>query len=76
MIVYQIIFISFVVPELNTEIEQTAEMQTIEHPSDALWISIQGVLHPHFHSNSPLPHPPPHQKPLKTPCKNQKSRTP
>ena len=27
------------------------------------------------HSNSPLPHPPPHQKPLITPCKNQKSRT-
>ena len=31
---------------------------------------------PTSHSNSPLPHPPHHQNPLKTPCKNQKSRTP
>ena len=35
-----------------------------------------GATSPTFHSNSPLPYSPPHQKTLKTPCKNQKSRTP
>ena len=34
------------------------------------------TISPTFHSKSPLPHYPPHHKPLKTPCKNQKSRTP
>ena len=31
---------------------------------------------PQLPFTSHLPHPPPQQKPLKTPCKNQKSRTP
>jgi len=44
-------------------------------PSDALFFQNGVRYNITFHSNSPLPHLPPHQKPLKTPCKNQKSRS-
>ena len=45
-------------------------------PRNSFWVSADGATSPTFHSKSQLPHYTPHQKPLKTPCKNQKSQTP